>query len=130
VSYVFVDRIDECEPGARAVGQKALSLNEELFRDHFPGMPVLPGTMILEGFVQVARHCMSAVDGGHDQWILKEAASLRFNRFAVPGETLTLEIEHESNDEGVVWFKGRAKVGDQGVCRARFGVSPRNEAAD
>ena len=130
MSYVFVDRIDECEPGARAVAQKALAINEELFRDHFPGMPVLPGTMILEGFVQVARHCMAAVEGGHDQWILKEAASLRFNRFAVPGETLTLEIEHDSDKDGVVWFKGRAKVGEQGVCRARFGVTPRNATID
>ncbi len=49
--YVFVDRVDECEPGERVVAVKALALNEEFFRDHFPGMPVLPGAMILEGFV-------------------------------------------------------------------------------
>ena len=56
MAYVFVDRILECEPGARVVAIKALAFNEELFKDHFPGMPVLPGAMILEGFVQAAQH--------------------------------------------------------------------------
>ena len=55
--YVFVDRIVENQPGQRVVALKALAFNEEFFRDHFPGMPVLPGAMILEGFVQAARQC-------------------------------------------------------------------------
>jgi 3-hydroxyacyl-[acyl-carrier-protein] dehydratase len=122
MSYVFVDRILECEAGKRVVALKALAFNEEFFRDHFPGMPVLPGAMILEGFVQAARRCLAAQNDGHDGWVLSEVAQMRFNRFATPGEVLRLEAEFDREEEGVLWFKGRAKVDDQGVCRLRFAV--------
>ena len=125
MSYVFVDRILECEPGERIVALKALAYNEEFFRDHFPGLPVLPGAMILEGFVQAARQCLAAREGGHDRWVLHEVAQMRFNRFASPGEVLRLEADREREEAGAIWFKGRAKVDDQGVCRLRFAVRER-----
>lgn len=130
MGYVFVDRVDECEPGERVVAVKALALNEELFRDHFPGMPVLPGTMILEGFVQAARHCLAALPGGHDRWILREVSNMKFNRFAVPGETVRLEVSKDGDDEAAIWFRGEARVSDERVCRARFSVRPRESAID
>ncbi len=126
MSYVFVDRVVECEPGVRIVANKALAFNEEFFRDHFPGMPVLPGAMMLEGFVQAARRCLAAADGGSDAWVLHAVSNMRFNRFATPGEVLRLEAERdgEGSGEGEVWFKGRASVDGDGVCRLRFAVRP------
>ena len=121
-AFVFVDRILECEPGVRVVGCKALAFNEEFFRDHFPGKPVLPGAMILEGFVQAARHCLAAADGGHDRWTLHEVNGMRFNRFAVPGEVLKLEAEYDKGQNGAHWFKGKASVDETGVCRLRFAL--------
>ena len=118
MAYLFVDKVLECEPGQRVVAIKALALNEEYFRDHFPGMPVLPGAMILEGFVQAARHCL----GGGD-WILCAVEQMRFNRFATPGEVLRLEAEKTGeDDDGTVSFKGRARVDEQGVCRLKFAL--------
>jgi 3-hydroxyacyl-[acyl-carrier-protein] dehydratase len=127
VSYVFIDRVLECEPGVRVVAVKALAYNEEFFRDHFPGMPVLPGAMILEGFVQAARRCLAAKSDGDDRWTLAAAEAMRFNRFATPGEVLRLEAERDRDDgeDGAVWFTGRAKVDDEGVCRLRFAVRRR-----
>lgn len=122
MAYVFVDRVVECEPGKRIVALKALAYNEELFRDHFPGMPVLPGAMLLEGFVQAARRCLG---DGAAAWSLLAVENMRFNRFAVPGEVVRLEAEKESEEAGRVWFKARAFVEEQGVCRARFAIGPR-----
>jgi len=129
MSYVFVDRILECEPGVRVVAVKALAFNEEFFRDHFPGMPVLPGAMMLEGFVQAARRCLAARDGGHDRWTLDAVAQMRFNRFTTPGDLLRLEAEFDREEEGACWFRGRASVDGEGVCRLRFAVRER-QAAD
>jgi len=120
--FVFLDRVLECEPGARIAATKALSYNEEYFRDHFPGKPVLPGAMILEGFVQAARFCLSEKEGGHDRWTLQEVGGMRFNRFAVPGEVLKLEAEFEKGENGALWFKGKASVDETGVCRLRFAL--------
>ncbi len=126
--YVFVDRIDECEPGERVVAVKALALNEEFFRDHFPGMPVLPGAMILEGFVQAARHCLAALPDGHEQWILREVTNVKFNRFVTPGETLKFEVARDGEEGDAIWFRARATVQDEGICRARVAVWPRASA--
>jgi len=120
--YVFIDRVLECEPGKSVVAVKALAFNEEFFRDHFPGMPVLPGAMVLEGFVQAGRHCLAAMEGGHDRWVLGAVRQMRFNRFATPGEVVRLEAQRAEDEDGTVWFKGRARVGDEGVGRLRFGL--------
>ncbi len=131
MAFVFIDRVLECEAGERVVALKALAFNEEFFRDHFPGMPVLPGAMILEGFVQAARHCLGAQPKGDDRWVLAEVAQMRFNRFVVPGEVVRLEAERdrgEREEEGTVWFRGRAYVGEEGVGRLRFAVRSRAAA--
>jgi 3-hydroxyacyl-[acyl-carrier-protein] dehydratase len=125
MAFVFIDRILECEAGERVVAVKALAFNEEFFRDHFPGMPVLPGAMILEGFVQAARKCLAARPGGDELWVLVEVAQMRFNKFVVPGEVVRLEVEREREEEDAIWFRGRAYAGEEGVGRLRFALRPR-----
>lgn len=122
MTYVFVDRVIECDPGRRIVAVKALAMNEEFFRDHFPGMPVLPGAMILEGFSQAARECLARQESGHDRWILHEVANMRFNRFAEPGEVVHFEVSREEHKGEGAWFSGRARVEEEGICRARFAL--------
>ena len=51
--FLLVDRIDELEPGRRAVGCKAVSYNEPFFAGHFPQEPVMPGVLICEALAQV-----------------------------------------------------------------------------
>jgi 3-hydroxyacyl-[acyl-carrier-protein] dehydratase len=124
LAFVFIDRVLECEAGERIVALKALAFNEEFLRDHFPGMPVLPGAMILEGLVQAARQCLSSRPGANDRWVLVEVAQMRFNRLVVPGEVVRLEAERDREEGDVVWFRGRALVGDENVGRLRFAVRP------
>jgi 3-hydroxyacyl-[acyl-carrier-protein] dehydratase len=124
MAFVFIDRVVECEAGERIVALKALAFNEDFLRDHFPGMPVLPGAMILEGLVQAARHCLSSRPGADDRWVLAEVAQMRFNRLVVPGEVVRLEAERDRDEGGAVWFRGKAWVGDEGVGRLRFAVRP------
>ncbi len=123
MAYVFIDKVLECEPGERIVAIKALAFNEEFFRDHFPGMPVVPGAMILEGFTQAARHCL-----GGQGWVLHAVQNMSFLRLATPGEVLRLEAERESEEDGVVWFKGRAEIEETRICRLRFAVREFDEA--
>lgn len=51
--FLLIDRIDEIEPGKRAVGTKNVTMNEPFFEGHFPGNPVMPGSLILEAMAQV-----------------------------------------------------------------------------
>ena len=47
---------------------------------------------------------------------------MRFNRFAAPGEVLRLEADLDKEEDGVIWFKGKASVDGTGVCRLRFAL--------
>jgi 3-hydroxyacyl-[acyl-carrier-protein] dehydratase len=51
---LMIDRVLECEPGKRIVALKNVSINEPFFQGHFPGMPILPGVLILEAMAQAA----------------------------------------------------------------------------
>jgi len=123
VEFHFLDRIVECEPGIRVVALKALAYNEEFFADHFPGMPVAPGAMILEGLVQAGRHCVSAV-GDTGNWALWRVKGMRFNRFATPGDVLRLEAERDKEEDGAIWFKGKVEADGEPVGRMRFALRP------
>ena len=50
--FLLIDRIEELEPGKRAVGKKCVTYNEPFFNGHFPQEPVMPGVLILEALAQ------------------------------------------------------------------------------
>ena len=50
--FLLVDRVSEIEPGESLVGYKNVSISEPVFQGHFPGHPIYPGVMILEGMAQ------------------------------------------------------------------------------
>lgn len=92
--FLLIDRIDELEPGMRAVGVKAVTFHEEFFAGHFPEEPVMPGVLILEALAQVGAVAILSVEenkgktaffGGVDK--------VRFRRKVVPGDVLTLTCE-------------------------------------
>ena len=51
--YVLLDRITALEPPDGARGIKCVSLSDDIFADHFPGHPVMPGALILEALAQL-----------------------------------------------------------------------------
>src|SRR3989339_276998 len=52
--FLFVDRVEILEEGKKGVGIRYVSPDEEFFRGHFPGKPILPGVLILEAMAQTS----------------------------------------------------------------------------
>jgi 3-hydroxymyristoyl/3-hydroxydecanoyl-(acyl carrier protein) dehydratase len=63
IPFWLVDRVIEHDPSGRLVATKAVSGSEEFFLGHFPGAPVMPGVLLLEGLAQAA-----------GIWLLEESA--------------------------------------------------------
>src|SRR3712207_9335056 len=51
--FLLVDRVEELEPGKRAVGYKNVTMNEYFFQGHFPEEPVMPGVLQIEALAQL-----------------------------------------------------------------------------
>jgi 3-hydroxyacyl-[acyl-carrier-protein] dehydratase len=92
--FLLIDRIEELEPGKRAVGRKCVSMNEPFFQGHFPGKAVMPGVIILEALAQTGAMCMLTVEGNEGKIVYFGGMDkVKFKRQVVPGDVLTLEVE-------------------------------------
>lgn len=103
--FLLVDRIDELEPGKRAVGCKAVTYNEPFFAGHFPTEPVMPGVLICEALAQVGAVALLSCE----QYKGKIAffggiQNAKFRQKVVPGDVLRLETE-------LVKIKGPVGIG-------------------
>jgi len=119
--FLLVDRILEIDPGTKATGIKNVTINEEFFRGHFPGQPIMPGVLIIEALAQVAgvlAFHSGATPGKSVFFMSIEKA--KFRRPVVPGDRLKLEatiLQHRGN----VWkFIGNALVEEKIVAEAEF----------
>ncbi len=128
--FLLVDRIEELEPGVRAVGIKNVTQNEPFFQGHFPDYPVMPGVLVVEAMAQVG--AVGVMAGGEHREKLALFAGIdgvRFRRQVLPGDVLRMEVEIQRLKGRVGRGRGRAVVGDERVCEAElmFAFAERRE---
>ncbi|MGL4798293.1 MAG: 3-hydroxyacyl-ACP dehydratase FabZ, partial [Cellulosilyticaceae bacterium] len=90
--FLLVDKAEIHEDKMGATGYKNVTMNEPHFQGHFPGLPVMPGVLIIEALAQVGAIALLSQEemkgkvayfGG-----IKEA---KFRQKVVPGDVLKLE---------------------------------------
>ena len=128
--FLLVDRIEELEPGVRAVGLKNVTQNEPFFQGHFPDYPVMPGVLIIEAMAQVGAVGVMA-GGAHEDKLALFAGidGVRFRRQVLPGDVLRMEVEIVRLKGSVGRGKGKATVDGERVCEAElmFAFAARDE---
>ena len=119
--FLLVDRIIEMNPGTKAVGIKNVTINEEFFQGHFPGLPIMPGVLIIEAMAQVAgvlAFQSGTAEGKSVYFMSIERA--KFRKPVVPGDQLRLEV-NILQQRGNVWkFAANALVEEKIVAEAEF----------
>ncbi|MBS1718674.1 MAG: 3-hydroxyacyl-ACP dehydratase FabZ [Armatimonadetes bacterium] len=91
---LLVDRILELEPGKRLVGLKNVTINEAFFVGHYPGLPVMPGVLVLEAMAQ-AGAVMLLVTPEHlgKVPLIGSIDNAKFKQMVVPGDQLISHVE-------------------------------------
>ena len=92
---LLVDRVLEMEPGKRLVAIKNVTINEPFFTGHFPGRPVVPGVLLVEGMAQAGGLLLLHDLPDRDRKLLYFASieNARFRRPVVPGDQVRYEVE-------------------------------------
>ena len=93
--FLLIDRVVEFEPTKRLVAIKNVTINEPFFVGHFPGLPIMPGVLIVEAMAQAGGALLlTEVEDHREKVILFTGIErAKFRKMVSPGDQLRLEVE-------------------------------------
>lgn len=127
--FVLIDRYIEVSE-QRAVATASFDPGLELFQDHFPGMPLVPGVLLIEAMGQAAGWAILASLGFERLVLLAMVESARFRRPVRPGTELTIEATFERIQATSAVARTVARVGTRTVADARIAFTISSLPAD
>jgi 3-hydroxyacyl-[acyl-carrier-protein] dehydratase len=121
----MVDRIVNMRGDESAVGIKNVTFNEPQFLGHFPGNPVFPGVLMIEGMAQTAgAMCVMSQLGGDQpkNVYFLTIDKAKFRKPVIPGDTIEYHVVKIARKKKMWWFRAEAKVAGQIVAEAEVGA--------
>jgi 3-hydroxyacyl-[acyl-carrier-protein] dehydratase len=116
--FLLIDEVIELEPGQRAVARKTVRADEWYLAGHFPGRPIMPGVLMVEGMAQTGAVAVLTLEENKGKMVLFAGIDdVRFKRIVQPGDTLEYSIELETVRGPVGRGKVKATVDGQLAVR-------------
>jgi len=124
--FLLIDRVIELVPGDRITALKNVTINEPFFTGHFPGLPVMPGVLIIEAMAQagglLAIESNPADKRGQLIYFMG-MDKVRFRKPVVPGDQLIFEAKILKMRSKVAKISGTASVDNQLAAEAELMAS-------
>ena len=120
--FLLVDRILAMQSDESCIGIKNVTFNEPHFQGHFPGRPITPGILLVEGMAQTAGAlCV------HSQRLARPKVvyfmtidKAKFRKPVIPGDRVEYHLKKLNKRRNMWWYKGEARVDDTLVCEAEL----------
>lgn len=122
--FLLVDRVVALDSPRSISAYKCVSINEPFFQGHFPGLPVMPGVLIIEAMAQAGGLLVLT---GQDETVIKSSIflftgieSVRFRKPVLPGDRLDLHCELVRHKMRLWKMRGTAQVDGQLAAEAEL----------
>jgi 3-hydroxyacyl-[acyl-carrier-protein] dehydratase len=122
--FLLVDRVIDIRGDEHGIGIKNVSINEPQFQGHFPGNPVFPGVLMIEGMAQTAGVlCIASTSSKQPKQVFfLTIDKAKFRKPVLPGDTIEYHMDKIANRKTMWWYKGVAKVNGVVVAEAELGA--------
>ncbi len=123
---LLVDRITDIQKGKSIIGYKNISISEPAFQGHFPGHPIYPGVMILEGMAQAGgvlalkSNDLTSEELKNKVIYFMSIDKAKFRSPVKPGDKLEYRIEIKKLRGTLIVLDGKAYVDDSLVAEAEL----------
>jgi 3-hydroxyacyl-[acyl-carrier-protein] dehydratase len=113
--FLWIDRVEELEPGVRCVAVKFVDPADPIFAGHFPTKPILPGVLLIEVVAQTAGVMLGSTGpqgAGTGVALLAAVNRFKFLKPVTPGQNLRVETKKLTQVGqmacigGTVWVDG------------------------
>jgi 3-hydroxyacyl-[acyl-carrier-protein] dehydratase len=126
--FLWIDRVEELEPGIRCVAVKFVDTSNPVFAGHFPAKPILPGVFLIEAVAQTAGVMLGSsppeVSAKSDGGVALLAAVNRFKflKPVTPGQTLRVETKKLTEALQMAYIGGTVWVDGEIVAKGELSV--------
>ncbi len=111
--WFWIDRFTQFESGRSATAVKNVSLAEEHLHDHFPGAPLMPNALVIEGLAQTGGLLVAEQRAFVERVVLAKVARARFHVPARPGDTLVYQVAIDDIHKDGAIVSGTSHVGSR-----------------
>jgi 3-hydroxyacyl-[acyl-carrier-protein] dehydratase len=116
--FFFVDRVIAFDPGRTIEILKNVSTSEDIFDDHFPGYPILPGALVVETFEQASQLLIGMSYEFARVGRLRGVTRAAFRHFVRPGDQLRVRCARTAGDETAWTVSASGEVAGRRVATA------------
>jgi 3-hydroxyacyl-[acyl-carrier-protein] dehydratase len=122
--FLMVDRVIDIQGDDHGIGIKNVTINEPHFQGHFPGNPVFPGVLMIEGMAQTAGVlCILNLKTKRPKAVFfLTIDKAKFRKPVFPGDTIEYHMNKIAQRKTMWWYRGVAKVAGQTVAEAEVGA--------